>query len=470
MRARAWLAAALVIAGCGVDRRGPGSGGSGGNGSGGNGSSGGNGNGNGNGNGGPGSGATSGGGVPQNCPGGGTTTISGTVFAPNGTLPLYDAIVYVPSSPVAPFPEGVTCDRCDGKVSGDPLVWAISGADGRFTLKDAPWGGGVPLVVQIGKWRRQVTLPSVTACQPNAVDGALTRLPRNHTEGDLPKMAIATGRLDPMECLLLKVGLDAAEIQPTGAGTRVELFTAAHQPGTTMPGAKPATELYASLENLLRYDLVLFPCEGAEYAQDATDLVARYVNQGGRLFTTHYSYDWLTYAGSPFNAITLTKVNGGWDKNQTDFPLSDSTVSPANLVTSFPKGAAFAQWLVTAGVASAPSTLGLQQLRHDIDDVDPMYAQAWATDSMSDGKPGVAHLTFNTPIDATCNIDTGCSYCGRVVFSDFHVAQSEATPLQPFPTACVPGPLTDQEKALAFMLFDLSSCVQSDGDPPTPIG
>jgi hypothetical protein len=236
-----------------------------------------------------------------------------------------------------------------------------------------------------------------------------------------------------------------------------------------MPGAKSATELYASLANLLRYDLVLFPCEGAEFQQSATDLVAQYVNHGGRLFTTHYSYDWLTYAGSPFNVVTKTLVNGTWDKNQTDFPLSDSTVSSASLITSFPKGAAFAQWLVAAGATSAPGTLGIHQLRHDVDDVDPMYAQAWATDAMPDGKPGVAHLTFNTPVDATCNIDTGCSYCGRVVYSDFHVAQSEASPLAPFPAACQSGPMTDQEKALAFMLFDLSSCVQSDGQPPTPI-
>jgi hypothetical protein len=283
-------------------------------------------------------------------------------------------------------------------------------------------------------------------------------------------MAIATGKLDPMECLLLKIGIDPAEIQPTGAGTRIELFTAANQGGTSMPGARSATELYSSLANLLKYDLIMFPCEGAEYEQTATALIAKYVDQGGRLFTTHYSYDWLTYAGSPFNIATQTAVNGLWDKNQTDFPLSDSAVTSASLVTSFPKGAAFAQWLVAAGATSPPNTLGIQQLRHDIDDVNPMYAQAWATDVMTNGKPGVAHLTFNTPIDSTCDVDGGCTYCGRVVFSDFHVAQSEATPLQPFPAACKNGPMTDQEKALAFMLFDLSSCVQSDGVPPTPIG
>jgi hypothetical protein len=336
-------------------------------------------------------------------------------------------------------------------------------------MKDTPWGADVPLVIQIGKWRRQVTLASVPACQSTTIDPSLTRLPKSQQEGDLPRMAIATGRLDPMECLLLKIGIDAAEIQPTGAGTRVELFTAANQPGTTMPGAQSATTLYASLQNLLRYDLLLFPCEGAEYQQTATDLIAQYVDMGGRLFTTHYSYDWLTYAGSPFNKVTQTLVNGLWDKNQADFPLSDSTVSIANLETSFPKGMAFAQWLVAAGAGSMPNKLDLQQLRHDIDDVDPQYAQTWAADVMPGGKPGVAHLTFNTPIDATCPIDGTCGYCGRVVFSDFHVAQSEVVPLQPFPTACHGGPMTDQEKALAFMLFDLSSCVQSDGQPPPPI-
>src|SRR6516162_7401388 len=69
-------------------------------------------------------------GVPQNCPNGGTTTITGKVLAPNGTLPLYNAIVYIPGSTPAPFTDGVTCDACNGHVSGNPLVSTLSGPDG----------------------------------------------------------------------------------------------------------------------------------------------------------------------------------------------------------------------------------------------------------------------------------------------------------------------------------------------------
>src|SRR5450432_4141657 len=42
-----------------------------------------------------------------------TTTISGTVVAPNGEDPVYNAIVYVPSAPLAPIAQGSTCERCN---------------------------------------------------------------------------------------------------------------------------------------------------------------------------------------------------------------------------------------------------------------------------------------------------------------------------------------------------------------------
>src|SRR5258707_334594 len=45
-----------------------------------------------------------------------TTSISGTAFAPNGTLPLYNVAVYVPGGPLAPVLQGVTCDRCGAPI------------------------------------------------------------------------------------------------------------------------------------------------------------------------------------------------------------------------------------------------------------------------------------------------------------------------------------------------------------------
>jgi hypothetical protein len=415
----------------------------------------------------------------MSCPGGGTTTLTGKVYAPNGTLPLYNAIVYIPNATPMPFPEGVTCDRCSGSVSGDPVVQTLTDATGSFTLTNVPVGANIPLVIQLGKWRRQVTIPSVPGCTSTPLDAGMTRLPKDHTEGDIPKMAIVTGSADPLECLLLKIGISPTEIQEPAANTRIAFFKGDHSPGTTMSGNTPkGTTLYGNMATLMQYDVVMLPCEGSQYDQSAgRDNISSYLNAGGRVFTTHYSYDWLTYASSPFNKITKTPAGSGlWKVGQPDY-YDDTIVAP--LVTSFPKGMAFAQWLTAAGAMSPMGMLNIVQGRHDITDVDPKYAQDWIDYDFStpptgvtnkNGGPGVMHLTFNTPLDAQPD-DMGVpQYCGRAVFSDFHVtADALDGKGTTFPTNCKSqDPLTDQEKALAFMLFDLSSCVQSDQMPPIP--
>ena len=73
-----------------------------------------------------------------------------------------------------------------------------------------PGGRDIPLVITIGKWRRQLNIPNVAACQ-TATDrrAADTTLPKsmtdmtpNTTRVDMPQIAISTGSADALECLV----------------------------------------------------------------------------------------------------------------------------------------------------------------------------------------------------------------------------------------------------------------------------
>ncbi|HEV8247238.1 MAG TPA: carboxypeptidase regulatory-like domain-containing protein, partial [Polyangiaceae bacterium] len=123
------------------------------------------------------------------------TTVSGTVYDPAGRVPLYNVVVYVPTpgSELPPISDGAACDTCSGMQASGVAV-ALSDSSGHFVLEGVPPGESVPLVIQVGKWRRETTIPSVVACQDNTLtDPELTRLPRNQSEGHIPRIAVSTG-------------------------------------------------------------------------------------------------------------------------------------------------------------------------------------------------------------------------------------------------------------------------------------
>jgi hypothetical protein len=391
------------------------------------------------------------------CTSGGETTVTGTVYDPAGVNPLYDVLVFVPAATPPPFPSGVSCDQCASTVS-QAVASALTGPDGTFTLKGVPAGANVPLVLQVGKWRRQVAIPNVAACQTTAVnDPTLLRLPKDHTEGDLPQMAIATGSIDPFECLLRKIGIADSEFTvPTGGG-RVHMY---QQNGSVLAsGPVPGAELYASASTLEKYDLVIFPCEASPVTKDAASIqnLVDYTSAGGRVFATHYSYTWLDTL-APFDATAT------FAPNQPPLVSANATID-----TSFPKGAAFAQWLFDVKASTTLGALTLDQVRFDVTGVGA-GSQRWISTTPLVTLPGstatqsIQHYTFNTPVD----VDAGAQ-CGRVVYSDFHVVSSTTLA----PGAIFPQPvcgndttMSPQEKALEFMFFDLSSCIQSDTQPP----
>ena len=151
------------------------------------------------------------------CAGGADTTISGKVYDPAGKMPLYNVVVYVPNAPVPAFTDGASCDRCGASIT-DPVTAAVTDETGSFVLQRAPAGTNIPLVIQVGKWRRQLVLPSVTGCVDTPLtDPQVTRLPRNKLEGDIPRIAIQAGGADAMECLPRRLGVDDAQYT-TSAG------------------------------------------------------------------------------------------------------------------------------------------------------------------------------------------------------------------------------------------------------------
>jgi hypothetical protein len=415
------------------------------------------------------------------CSAGAKTTISGKVYAPNGTLPLYNVLVYVPNptiTPVMPFTEGVSCDRCGSSVV-NPVTSAVTDETGSFVLEKAPAGTDIPLVIQVGKWRRQLTIPAVTGCVDNPLtDPQVTRLPRNSTEGDLPRIAISTGGADQMECLPLRMGIDPAEFTPATGPGRIHLFAgssderaATFQPVRAMDASQgsvaltSSNELWASADSLSTYDLVILSCESNSFAQDKPMAVRQgmydYASRGGRVFASHWHNIWFEDGPEP------VPTTGTWSR-RTD-PVEDNTPLLGTINQTFPKGAALASWLMNVGASTTLGSMNVIYPRDNLQAVNDQIALEWiAVDNPNfpNSPKAVQYMSFNTPIGVPEE-----QVCGREVYTNLHVAAvadtTEANALG-FPASCGMQELTAQEKAVAFMLFDLSSCVQSEKDPPEP--
>ena len=408
------------------------------------------------------------------CPAGIKTTVSGTVFDPAGNLRLYNAVVYVPNvaGALPAFPPGVACERCTEPVHAKTV--ALSGPDGTFLLDDVP-AGNVDLVVQVGKWRRKQTI-SVTPCQDNPQTIDLTRLPRTQLEGDIPKIALSTGHSDALECLLRKIGIADSEFTTDLGGGRVSMFVGcqgddngpfgANKFAASLGGkAFPSTNQLFDSGNLNQYDVVIFSCEGHKCDTIQTpENVAKLVdfeNKGGRVFLDHDHYNWLNHSAAPIKSAA--QFDSGPDITQSQL----STTINRN---KFPKGAAFAEWLMNVGASTTLGTLDIYAAKTSVRSLSPNRAQSWI--SRDDDPMGFYYFTIGTPV-AVQDDDPIPEACGRVVFTDLHVSKNgggDASDFSdegtPFPGGCTNGALSPQEKALEFMFFDLSSCVQQEASTP----
>ncbi|MBL9039302.1 MAG: hypothetical protein JNG84_12360 [Archangium sp.] len=333
--------------------------------------------------------------LSQTCP---STRFTGTVLAPTDSTagygtpdPIPGALVYVPNGTVRAFDAGVSCDRCSDGVSGSPLVSTTSAVDGTFSLSNVPCNvdGGVPLVIQLGRWRRQITVPSPACCSTTALTAAQTRLPRRQAEGhpndNIPLIAVVTGDADTIENVLPKVGI-AREIAGNytlpDAGGRVRFY---RDDGFEFGGSPPASSLFNNLNELRTYDMVIFDCIGSEALKTPTARanVEAYANAGGRVFSSHFGYVWLfgsATSGPPSNTRVTSPISftstAVWNADQSDPGGQDAYID-----LSFEKGRTFAQWVQLVNAQDNSSLpwqprIRVNTVRHDFDSTVPP-AQQW---------------------------------------------------------------------------------------------
>ena len=391
-----------------------------------------------------------------------TITISGTVFDPRTTaasLPLPNVLVYVTTAAVAPFPSGVQCITSSNSTPTGVVAYTYTAVDGTFTMGNIPVNSTFTVVIQAGKWRRQFTETSGTT----ALTGLMLHMPSDHTQGDIPMIAIATGSVDGLECVLLDMGISPSEFTDDNGsinpGGHIHLYKGSSSAGAEMNASTPnQASLMSNSATMNGYDVVMFPCQGnpgnqASLTSAPANLLS-YANAGGRVFATHYSYAWLV-PDAPYSSQFPPVAN--WSPN-----LAPPTPDPgaATINTSFTDSSTLAQWLFNTGSSANFGQVQLSTLRHDLTSV-IAPTQSWATHNATGD---IMQFTFNAPVDAPAS-----NQCGRVLFNEYHVYNTSsvgaiynsALPNGQTFAECSQQPhaMTPQEEMLEYALFDLSSFV-----------
>jgi hypothetical protein len=401
------------------------------------------------------------------------TTLTGRVFDPAGVNPLANAIVFVPDDPGNLAPIAAGSPACSNSIPIVNYVAAtITDARGSFTLTDVPTGSGVPVTVQIGKWRRTAFVDVPRDCGANQVADGVLRLPRSRAEGEMPQMALLAGGGDNIACFVLGMGIDATEFDAPGGPGRVHVYrgvgganlaagTAGDCTGSTCP-------LWDSPSSLDAYDVALLGCEGAENLQTKSPADIQSMHDwlvgGGKLFGVHSQDAWLSQGPADFQRLA-TWVDGG----------ASGASGPFRVNTAFPFGLLLQEWAETTGaadagggVALAPSDVATSVSSVTTPALAWIYDESTALAGASPSAGNVKALSATLPAPADAAVES--LGCGRVTLTDIHPGGTGV--LSPVPSACPAGGLSAEEKILEFLFFQQNTALYQTGceacPPPPP--
>ncbi len=376
------------------------------------------------------------------------STLTGTVKAPEGTIPISGALVYlVPTAPDA-IPSGVYCDTCVKLEVGTP--YTFSKADGSFSLGAVSLGSQM-LVVQKGQFRRVRSI-NVTAGSV-AVPVAMTTMPKktDAAAGDtIPHMALVNGTWDAIDVSLARMGLGTIvtttdpifHIPTTGVDKKTAPYDYYYGDPAYVPGSKgDYTKILDDYSVLSQYHVIFLPCSwssgttcdtsqpAADDAKAKTNL-QNFVKAGGKVYATDYSYEFVRQIFPGYvhwqeetSAIGSACLSGSWDS---------PAVSPDQGLTD---------WLAAQSITS----FSVQQNWTALSGVSPQQT----VDEKGNPITETPKIWVNATASSYGTIPTTVSFqqqCGRVLYSTYHTESSSST-LQP------------QERALLYILLEVGVCL-----------
>jgi hypothetical protein len=355
------------------------------------------------------------------------STISGTVLAPNGTDPVPGATVFIPSVLPELFPPDVKCEVC-GQLSSSVNYWtAVSAFDGTFTLTDV-CPGKRPVVFQNGRFRRLIYVEVPTKGEVKLTPEE-TRLPRKNKEFEsidaIPRVAVATGDYDKMECVLRKIGL---------ADGAFDLYEGAKQ--QTSPKKLPSfATLVGDPDTMKGYNIIFINCTDNTFEDELNKKEVRqslneYVQAGGRLYVTDWSYDWIEQVDSfsPF----IDYEPGPTDDDKPE-KMNDAILGKGGIeVMATIKDPQMAKWL---GLFPGAIQGGKSKVEHFLSEWVMMNRVNKDVKIWVEGK--VQDLDYNIddvrPLTVTFNFEN----CGKILYTSYHTEgrEDEIFP-PPFPEYC----------------------------------
>jgi hypothetical protein len=397
----------------------------------------------------------------------GAATITGTVFGPDGSIPVSGALIYTTPNEPDGIPDGVYCSECV-ELNCDIVDTELTNADGTFSLKtdaaDGQW-----LVIQKGQFLRIQQIDIVAGDNPIADDDAsLPDIWDPNNRLWIPRIAVGNGSYDRLEDALAKMGLGDTLIQNfeeslVPGTSQFDLWDNGHDPAIDgHPSEGDFDTLIHDPDLLDDYHIIFVPCSDDEFLGDLDNAaianIRQWVEDGGRWYVADWSAEWMDEVFPEYQ--TFYKDFGSPDLGSYDSLADVLDQGLLEWLEALPD--AFKD-INPVNDENHPTLGDLPQLQtvdnwSGIEDI----LEVWVDDG-NNGQINVGHKVwlegpgdgFDIPVNPDHPLTVSGQYgCGRIQFTSYHTAEFfDYVGLSP------------QELALLYTILEIGVCQE---DLPAP--